>query len=91
MSEILLEHFPSLVLDDRSALVSQRDFDRLLEYSHSLPTGVYPGKCWKRRKRWSTADRPLEFHERWLLGSFTEIPGDESRVNIEWRELLVVE
>lgn len=29
------------------ALVKQADFDKLVEYSGSIPTGVYPGKMWK--------------------------------------------
>lgn len=36
------------LIDDESAVMSQAAFDTLAEYSRSVPTGVYPGKCWKR-------------------------------------------
>ena len=32
-------------------LLTQRAFDALLEYSHSIPTGTRIGKQWKSRKR----------------------------------------
>jgi hypothetical protein len=35
-------------IDDTHALMSQRTFDALLEYSASNPTGVYAGKMWRR-------------------------------------------
>lgn len=34
-------------IDDTHALMSQQDFERLSEYTTTMPTGVYPGKCWK--------------------------------------------
>lgn len=36
-------------VDDTHALMSQKTFDKLAEYSSSVPSGVYPGKMWKRR------------------------------------------
>ncbi|KGP01105.1 hypothetical protein JT27_15005 [Alcaligenes faecalis] len=35
------------LLDDTHAVMTQRQFDSLADYSRSMPTGVYPGKCWK--------------------------------------------
>lgn len=40
--------YPPICLDDEHFLISQADFDALPEYSCSLPTGVFDGKCWKR-------------------------------------------
>lgn len=35
-------------IDDTTALLSSRQFAELHEYSSTFPSGVYPGKCWKR-------------------------------------------
>jgi hypothetical protein len=35
-------------IDERYARMNQATFDRLPEYSATRPTGVYPGKMWKR-------------------------------------------
>lgn len=32
-------------------LLSRVQFRKLSEYSSSIPSGVYDGKCWKRRER----------------------------------------
>ena len=37
-----------ITVDAVSATMSQATFDALVEYSMSLPSGVYPGKMWKR-------------------------------------------
>ncbi len=44
-------HQPSredITVDAVSATMSQATFDALAEYSASQPSGVYPGKMWKR-------------------------------------------
>jgi hypothetical protein len=33
---------------DGAACMTRKTFDQLAEYSGSVPTGVYPGKMWKR-------------------------------------------
>ena len=38
-----------ILIDDTYALMSQQDFDKLHDYSHSQPSGVYPGKAWKSK------------------------------------------
>lgn len=49
-------------IDDNVALMYQRDFEALHDYSASTPSGVYPGKCWKSQfggvwyLRWYGAD-----------------------------------
>lgn len=35
-------------MDDSHILVERDAFDSLPEYSSSIPSGVYPGKCWRR-------------------------------------------
>lgn len=34
-------------IDDTHALMSQETCDKLHNYAHSAPSGVYPGKMWK--------------------------------------------
>lgn len=46
----------NIEVDDTHALMSQRDFDELADYSHSNPSGVYEGKMWKSK-----------YTEGWLL------------------------
>lgn len=41
----------SAPMDDTHVILTQRQFKELPEYSTSIPTGVYPGKCWKRFER----------------------------------------
>jgi hypothetical protein len=43
-----------VLLDDSHALMTQKTFDKLHEYSTATPSGVYPGKMWKARggKNW---------------------------------------
>jgi hypothetical protein len=42
-----LDGYPEMLMDDEVAIVSQEDFDRLSDYSASIPTGVCDGKVWK--------------------------------------------
>lgn len=37
-----------IVIDEKYAVMSKRNFDSLAEYSASQPSGVYEGKMWKR-------------------------------------------
>jgi len=34
-------------IDEHHAIMEKEAFDKLLEYSASIPTGVYAGKMWK--------------------------------------------
>lgn len=36
------------LIDEKSVIMSKRDFDKLAEYSLTNPTALYAGKCWKR-------------------------------------------
>jgi hypothetical protein len=38
----------NILVDDTHAVMSEADFERLAEYSCSIPSGVYPGKMWRR-------------------------------------------
>lgn len=63
------------VFDKTTVHMSQADFDELLEYSASLPSGVYEGKMWKRRAGvdwllcWyaDPVDGEMRIYKRWIL------------------------
>ncbi len=58
----------AILIDDEFALMSRKTFDALSEYSASRPSGVYPGKMWKRHD--GAFDRNFLAHggkPEWLL------------------------
>lgn len=67
-------------VDGTHALLQQGDFERLPEYSTTLPSGVYPGKMWRRQER----------PGQWWLVWFGIVAGDETRCSINRREILLV-
>lgn len=69
-----------IVIDDDYALMSRNDFDKLLEYSASFPTGVYPGKMFKR----------MPSNGLYLLVWFSE-GEDRNYCNNNYREILIEE
>ena len=56
--------------------ISKGEFDSLLEYSASYPTGTTIGKRWKRNV--SDTSEPV-----WLIGEYTRYVG-ENDVEIKW-------
>lgn len=67
-------------MDDTHVLLRPDQIGELGEYSASIPTGVYPGKCWKRSDR-----------NAWLLVWFGELPDQPDECSINWRSILTVE
>ncbi len=67
-----------VLVDDQHALLSPQDFQELGEYSTSLPSGVYPGKMWKRREPGV-----------WYLGWFGETANPEL-CSVNFREIILV-
>jgi hypothetical protein len=49
--------------------LTQAELDALPEYSHSVPTGVFPGKRWKRNERAYPRGRAGE-PPAWLLQEY---------------------
>ncbi len=60
-------------------LLTRDEFDSLLDYSCSLPTGTKIGKTWKRGEPYGRATR-------WYRGEYVEDP-DPKLVGIVWREI----
>lgn len=71
-------------MDDKTVLLTPRQFEELHEYSATMPSGVYPGKCWKRLEPWN---RPTP--ERTLLVWYG-IADDPSKCTIEFRDIEIV-
>jgi len=55
-------------LFDTHATISERDWQRLPRYDSSIPSGVYPGKAWRRGKFlcWFGPDRNGSCHVGYL-------------------------
>jgi hypothetical protein len=70
-------------MDATHIILTRRQFNRLPDYSCSLPTGVVPGKTWRRRVQY---DNP---ESRWVIGRYDATSPTHCRV--VWRELLFVE
>jgi hypothetical protein len=66
-------------MDDTHVILTRRQVRELHEYSATIPTGVYPGKCW----RMETKD-----HRHYLRWYGPETP--DRRCSINHREILVV-
>lgn len=52
--------------------LTQQEFDGLLEYSTSMPSGVYPGKCWKAEELVMDSRGRLKTTGNWFLRWFGE-------------------
>lgn len=74
-----------ILLDDSHAVMDTATFQALLEYSTTLPTGVYPGKMWRaqgfdaRTRRWTGS---------WFLRWFGECD-DPAKCSNNQREILL--
>ena len=77
-----------ILLDDKHALMDERTFNALPEYSSTIPTGVYEGKMWKRHDGVLDPRCRPEQH-KWMLGWFgpSTVPDNCS---INFREILIV-
>jgi hypothetical protein len=69
----------SVLIDDDVAMMSQASFDQLIEYSTSIPSGVYDVKIWKRRVTRS----------KWLLCWYGPAP-NPNQCSINTREIVIV-
>lgn len=73
-------HIRLALMDETHVLLTTRETEQLSKYDRSMPTGVYPGKCWMRREE---GRAPL------LVWYGEETP--EHTCPILFREVLVLE
>ena len=70
----------TMLLDATDAVMTRREFDELMEYSTSLPSGTTIGKIWKCHAR----------NDTWWLGEYCETTL-VGMVDIKWRRIHVVD
>lgn len=76
-----------MLVDDKSAVMTFREFMELLNYSASFPTGTKPGKRWRAKYRG---------FGNWWMGEYTDVETDPRGerfgkvIGIKWRRILIV-
>lgn len=67
------------------------EFLALGEYSCTIPTGVIPGKRW-RRLHGSFDERFIRAggKPRWVIGEYQAIPGDDTQCRVVWSKPVIV-
>lgn len=77
-----------ILTDGKNAVMTKATFAKLAEYSATVPSGVYPGKLWKRHDG-AFDPRCEPSARRWLLVWFG-VHSLPDRCSINWREILIV-
>jgi len=77
-----------ILVDDTHALMAERDFLALLEYSSTKPGVVYPGKMWRRHDGIYDKNCPRD-RCRWLLCWYGEVPGNPKVCSVNFRDVLL--
>lgn len=73
----------AIEIDDTHALMAERTFKQLADYSCSVPSGVYEGKMWKRRRDY------YDERQGWLLVWYGESTVGPGYCSNNFREILV--
>jgi hypothetical protein len=77
------------VITDERVVMSRSDFDKLHDYSHSQPTGTYPGKCWKRGGYEKGNPVPVVWWLCWFGAQFED--NGEKFVSNHYREIVITD
>lgn len=72
-------------IDDKHALMTEATFKDLLEYSATIPSGVYPGKMWRRHD--GAFDMNSKRPPKWMLCWFGEVR--DGKCEIHFREVML--
>lgn len=78
-----------ILIDDTHALMSEESFNKLAEYSMSQPSGVYPGKMWRRNQNVFKPNAPKRWVLCWYGAEFED--GGEKYVSNNYRKILLSE
>jgi hypothetical protein len=70
-----------VTIDETHAVMGQDAYDKLMEYSRSKPTGVYPGRMWKAIAQDGTA----------YLCWYGIVPGNPDVCSTNHRQILICE
>lgn len=68
-------------LDEEHAVMTREVFEKLDNYTHTLPTGTYANKIWRRED--------LGLPGVWYLGEYVDVD-DPEKIGIKWRAIVVV-
>lgn len=77
-------------MDGDLVLLTPRQFEALSEYSASMPSGVYPGKCWKREEYERDEEGHIIRTGRWWLGWYGDSSKGPGWCSNNWRKIEVV-
>ena len=72
-----------------SVRLTRREFDKLPEYSCSIPTGTTIGKRWKRSDTF-TLGRPRDRELVWHMGEYIDHP-DPELIGIRWKRIEIAD
>ena len=75
-------------MDDKLVLLTPAQFEALPEYSTSMPSGAYEGKCWKRAQYELDPKGGWVSTGVWWLGWYG--PDKPGYVSNNWRTIEVV-
>jgi hypothetical protein len=81
----------AITIDEKYALMTDSTFRMLAEYSGTSPTGVYPGKMWRRhdgaydRRFLASGGQP-----KWLLCWYDVSPRGADWCSTKFREIIIV-
>ncbi len=79
----------NFLIDDTHVIMDMCDFMGLREYSASNPSGVYPGKMWKRHDGLYDSKCKVE-DRRWLLCWFGIVKDRPDLCSNNYREIIIV-
>lgn len=68
------------LIDEAHVVMPECDWKRLARYDHTMPSGVYPGKCWAR----------VESDVAFFLGWYGESQIGPGYCSNNWRRVLLV-
>lgn len=77
----------SITIDNRHAQMTEATFNKLSEYSATHPTGVYPGKMWRRHDGAFIPAAKRSSPLRWLLCWYG--PDVDGKCEICFREVVL--
>lgn len=74
---------------DKVAYMTMAEFNALLEYSTTLPTGQTEGKVWKRQSNIGACQRKPKTPPKWLLGEYGKVA--DGHIAIHWYDIAIEE
>jgi len=76
-----------IAIDDTHAMMGKSTFDKLLNYSHSIPSAAYEGKMWKGQYFENNGRTPTDkWYLRWY--GLSDQPG---MVSNNTRDIIIIE